>query len=86
MDNTRAQIENITGAMRFERKTPVSKEQKAEYDALERGVSDAYKELSRLRLQLWHAVSHKDYHSLSLDEARRMLSDIQDRLLMLSAK
>ena len=86
MDNTREQIADIINDMRFERKTAVSRARKAQYAALESGVADALKELNRLHLRLWHAVSQRDYHSLPPDEAIQALDDIQKQLSTLSSE
>ena len=86
MDNTRKQIADIIGDMHFERKAPVSRARKAQYAALESGIADALKELNRLHLRLWHAVSQRDYHSLPPDEAIQSLDDIQKQLSALSSE
>jgi len=79
-DNTKDPIADILSAMQFERRTPVSRQKKAQYAAMEAGVSDVIKELNKLHLRLWHAVSQRDYHSLSLDEARQALGEIRNRI------
>ena len=70
--------------MQFERRPAVSRHKKAQYAAMEAGVADALKELNRLHLRLWHAVSQRDYHSLSPDEARQALDVVRCRLDVLS--
>lgn len=84
MDNAKEQIMDILSDMQFERRTPVSRQKKAQYAAMEAGVRDALKELNKLHLRLWHAVSQRDYHSLPLDEARQMLYEIRNRIDALS--
>ncbi len=86
MDNSREQIADIINDMHFERKAPVSRARKAQYAALESGIADALKELNRLHLRLWHAVSQRDYHSLSPDEVIQALDDIQKHLSTLSSQ
>ena len=86
MDNTRQQIVHILSDMQFERKPTISRQKKAQYAAMEAGVAVALKELNRLHLRLWHAVSQRDYHSLSLEEAGQTLDDIRGRLEALSQK
>ena len=80
MDNTREQIANMLSDMQFERRPAVPRQKKAQYAATEAGVADALKELNRLHLRLWHAVSQRDYHSLPLDEIKQMLDEVQCRL------
>ena len=84
MDNTREQITDILSDMQFERRPAVSRQKKTQYAALETGVADALKGLNKLHLRLWHAVSQRDYHSLSLDETRKMLDEVRCRLDVLS--
>jgi uncharacterized membrane protein YgaE (UPF0421/DUF939 family) len=84
MDNTKKQIADILSQMQFERRSPVSKQTKAQFAAMEAGLSDALKELSKLRLRVWHAVSQRDYHSLSLDEAKQKLDEVQRQISILS--
>ncbi len=86
MDDIKALIADMTNDMRFERRPPVTGQQKAAYAALEDGVGDALRDLSKLHLRLWHAASRRDYRSLSLDEALMMLGDIRSQLDMLSQK
>ncbi len=83
-DNTKDRIADMLSDMPFERRTPVSRQKKAQYAATEAGVADALKDLNKLHLRLWHAVSQRDYHSLSLDEARQALEVIRDRINALS--
>ncbi len=80
MDNVKGQITDILSDMQFERRPPVSRQKKAQYAAMEAGVRDALKELNKLHLRLWHAVSQRDYHSLPLDEARRTLEEIRNQI------
>lgn len=84
MDNTREQIANMLSDMQFERRPAVSRQKKAQYAATEAGVADVLKELNRLHLRLWHTVSQRDYHSLSMDEARQALDEVRYRLDVLS--
>ena len=86
MDEQHKRIEDMLADMQFERKLPPSKQNKAEYAALEAGVSDVLKDLNRLHLQLWHVVSRRDYHSLSLEEAHLALESVRERLSSLSKK
>lgn len=83
MDNSKEKITDILSGMQFERRPPVSRQKKAQYAALEAGVGEALKELNRLHLRLWHAVSKRDYHSLSLDEARQTLCEVERQLNIL---
>ncbi len=84
MENTREQIADMLSDMQFERRPAVSRQKKAHYAAMEAGVAEVLKELNRLHLRLWHAASQRDYHSLSLDEARTMLDEVRCRLDVLS--
>ena len=86
MDDQYKRIEDMLADMQFERKLPPSKQNKAEYAALEAGVSDVLTDLKRLHLRLWHVVSRRDYHSFSIEEARLTLESIRERLSMLSQK
>ena len=79
-------IADMLSGMQFGRRLPPSKQTKAEYAALESGIADVLKDLNRLHLRLWHAVSRREYHSLPLDEARLALESIQARLNSLSQK
>ena len=82
-DNTKDRIADMLSDMPFERRTPVSRQKKAQYAATEAGVADALKDLNKLHLRLWHAVSQRDYHSLSLDEARQTLCELERQLNIL---
>jgi hypothetical protein len=86
MDDQQKRIKDMLAGMQFERKLPPSKQTKAEYAALEAGVGDVLKDLNLLHLRLWHAVSRRDYHSLSVEEARLVLETIRERLNLLSPK
>ncbi len=48
-------------------------------------VGAALKTLNRLHLRLWHAQQRRDYHALSLKEARDTLKEVCSRLDMLCA-
>ena len=79
-DNTKDRITDMLSEMQFERRAPVSRQKKAQYAATEAGIADALKDLNRLHLRLWHAVSERDYHSLSLEEAKQTLVEIRNRI------
>ena len=78
--NTKEKIACMLENMPFDRRPPVSKLKKAQFAALEAGVSALVNDLNKLRLRLSHATSQPDYHSLSLEEARLVLNDAKDRL------
>jgi len=84
MDKQR--IEDMLSGMQFGRKAPPSRQDKAAYAALEAGVAGVLKDLNRLHLRLWHAVSRREYYSLSLEEARLGLESIQARISSLTQK
>lgn|GEM_PF-1929952 len=69
-------IDEILSTLNFDRKRPVTAAQKAAYAKLQKDVDAVRLRLNQLHLQLWHAVNHHDYHSLSLEDARDTLSDI----------
>lgn len=69
-------IEHVLSTLNFDRKRPATAAQKAAYAALQKDVDDVRQRLNKLHLQLWHAVNHHDYHSLSLEDARQTLGDI----------
>lgn len=77
-------IAAIVEGMRFERKRPVPSRQRAACASLHSGVSAAARDLNRLSLRLWHAVSRRAYHSLSLEETRLALRELARRLDALS--
>jgi hypothetical protein len=60
----------------FDKKRPVTSAQKKAYMELQQSVDDARQRLNKLHLRLWHAVNSRDYHSLSLEEARETLESI----------
>jgi hypothetical protein len=80
MNDIDKRIAEMLEDMQFERRLPASKHKKAEYAALEADVSGILKDLNRLHLRLWHAVSQRDYRSISLEEAYGALEDIRLRL------
>jgi hypothetical protein len=86
MDDQQKRIKDMLAGMQFERKLPPSKQAKAEYATLEAGVSEVLKDLNLLHLRLWHAVSRRDYHSISVEEACLELESIRERLNLLSSK
>ena len=86
MDDQYKRIADMLSGMQFGRRLPPSKQTKAEYAALESGIADVLKDLNRLHLRLWHAVSRREYHSLSLKEARLELESIQARISSLTQK
>jgi hypothetical protein len=69
-------IEEILSTLNFDRKRPATAAQKAAYERLQKDVNNIRLRLNKLHLQLWHAVNHHDYHSLSLEEARQTLDNI----------
>ncbi len=69
-------IEVMLSNLNFDRKRPASAAQKHAFAKLQKDVDETRLQLNKLHLQLWHAVSHHDYHSLSLEEARDTLDDI----------
>ncbi len=69
-------IEVMLSNLNFDRKRPPSAAQKHAFAKLQKDVDETRLQLNKLHLQLWHAVSHHDYHSLSLEEARDTLDDI----------
>jgi hypothetical protein len=85
-DMDKQRIADMLAGMQFGRKAPPSRQNKAAYAALEAGVADVLKDLNRLHLRLWHAVSRREYHSLSLEEARLELQSIQARISSLTQK
>ncbi len=86
MDRDKQRIADMLAGMQFGRKAPPSRQDKAAYAALEAGVADVLKDLKKLHLRLWHAVSRRDYHSLSLGEARLELQSIKARISSLTQK
>jgi len=85
-DRNKQRIADMLAGMQFGRKAPPSRQTKAAYAALEAGVADVLKDLKKLRLRLWHAVSRREYHSLSLEEARLELESIKARISSLTQK
>lgn len=77
MEDTKDAIAHMIQNMCFERKSRASAQQKAAYAALEAGTGKTAQALNKLHLRLWHAVSHGDYHSLSLDETKRLLEAVR---------
>jgi len=69
----------LTEAMRFERRTPVSAAEKAACVGLEAACSDALNALRKLHLRVWHAAQG-DYRSLPMDEARKELTEVQEKI------
>ena len=84
MDRDKQRIADMLAGMQFGRKAPPSRQDKAAYAALEAGVADVLKDLKKLHLRLWHAISRREYHSLSLKEARLELQSIQARISSLT--
>lgn len=72
--------------MQFERRRPVTRTQRMEYAALQKEVGEVRRSLGALHLRFWHAQQRRDYHSLSLDEARRILAEAAKRISALSAQ
>lgn len=79
-------IDELLSTLDFDRKRPASALQKEAYAKLQKDVDEARLRLNKLHLQLWHAVSHHDYHSLSLDEAREALGDIARQIEAIADK
>lgn len=73
-------IDEILSTLNFDRKRPVTAAQKAAYAKLQKDVDAVRLRLNQLHLQLWHAVNHHDYHSLSLEDAHDTLHDIAKHL------
>ncbi|NLT96765.1 MAG: hypothetical protein GXW96_01175 [Christensenellaceae bacterium] len=84
MDRDKQRIADMLAGMQFGRKAPPSRQDKAAYAALEAGVADVLKDLKKLHLRLWHAISRREYHSLSLNEVRLELQSIQARISSLT--
>jgi len=70
----------ILESIGFSRKKPPSAAQKKAYAELQRSVNTARQRLNKLHLRLWQAVSSRDYHSVSLEEAKKALGDIAREL------
>jgi len=78
-------IKDILAGMQFERRRPVTQHCRTVYAAMQKEVGAALKTLNRLHLRLWHAQQRRDYHVLSLKEARDTLKEVCSRLDMLCA-
>lgn len=77
-------IADIVADMRFERRKPVSRSEKADYKALKSEISSVLLDLERLHLRLWHANKQHDYRSLSLAQAKESIAQLAERLDVLS--
>jgi chromosome segregation ATPase len=80
MANTKEKIASMLAEMQFDRRPPVPKQKKAQFAALEADVGALLKDLNKLHLRLSHATSQRDYHSLSLEEARQTLEKAHSQL------
>jgi hypothetical protein len=80
MDDIKDKIADMVKDMCFERKRPVTKQQKAAYTVLAARLAEIIADLNRLRLRLWHADEKRDYHSLSLYEAEDILKKARQDL------
>jgi hypothetical protein len=83
MEHTKEKIACMLADMQFDRRPPVTKHKKVQYAALEADMGTLLKDLNKLHLRLTHATSQRDYHSLSLLEARQALEDARSRLCAL---
>lgn len=79
-------VAQILGALDFEKKRPVTAAQKKAFAELERSVDEARQRLNKLHLRLWHATGSRDYHSLSLDDARETLRGISRQIDAIAGK
>ena len=80
MQETKRKIAQITDGMDFGRKAPISTEEKNEADKLYTALGDALKKINKLHLSLWYAVEKGEYRTMSLDEAKQQLREIQIEL------
>jgi hypothetical protein len=69
----------LTEGMRFERRTPTTAHEKAEYADLEASCGEAARVLQKLHLRLWHATQG-DYRSLPITEARALLEEAKGKI------
>ena len=76
--NEKERIELMVQDMSFERRTPISKPQKALYAHLQLRACKLCHAAGRLHLRLWHAVKKSDYKSLPLCEAESLLLQMRD--------
>ena len=83
---TEQKIAQLLSELQFERRRPVTRVQRQEYAALQKEVDEVRRCLNALHLRLWHAQQRRDYHSLSLEEARGILANAAERLSTLSAQ
>lgn len=80
MEASKDRINDVLNSLNFSRKQPASAVRKAAYDVLSKEVSEMLKKMSRLNLGLWNGVKHRDYHSLTFDEALKQLELITMQL------
>lgn len=81
---TEQKIAQLLSELQFERRRPVTLTQRQQYAALQKEVDEVRRSLDALHLRLWHAQQRRDYHSLSLEEARGILAKAAERLGALS--
>lgn len=80
MNKTDKKIIDMIKDMHFERRTNVSKQTKAKVSQLKTDLEDPIAELNKLNLRLWHSIEKSDYHSLSLDEVKKILEQTRDNI------
>lgn len=80
MDDTNQIIEDMVSGMRFERRTPVTKQTKQEIAALYDALGAVRARINKLHLALWHAQEKSDYHSTNLQDTKQALRQIRDEI------
>ena len=75
MDETQNKIASMVSNLSFDRKARATKKEKAAYFELKDDLGKVKKKIDKLHLRLWHCEYKNDYHSLSLDEAKLILSE-----------
>lgn len=80
MDETKEKIEEMVASMSFARKKPATKKTKQEFADTYSTLGDIKAKVDNLHLALWHAKEKKDYHSTSLDDAKKELRQIKDEI------
>ena len=80
MNETEKKIADIVSGIDLERKKPVLPEEKQQTAELLDELTAAKRQLDKLHLKLWYAVEKKDYHSLSLEQAKQELRSLLDAL------
>ncbi len=80
MEKTKEIIFGMVENMQLKRKKAVDKKTKAVYPKLQNDINKVKKDLDKLLLRIWHADYKNDYHSLSLEEAKSILTELQGEI------